>query len=114
LNNRLKSKIVVQAIIKLADKNSIPISVIKKGDNERGMIIMRAIKSDQKSFFYRYNFNDNRSPWELAGKNNLVIKSEADKFIAKEIKIDTDIWVLEIEDFMEDNEIIKLFYFNLI
>ena len=112
LNNRIKSNIVVQAIIKLADKNNIPISVIKKGDNERGMILLRVMKSDQKSLFYRYNFNE--SSWEVAGKNKLTIKSEGDEYIGKEIKIDTDIWIIEVESFTENNEIIKLFHFDII
>ncbi|PPR77120.1 MAG: hypothetical protein CFH01_01687 [Alphaproteobacteria bacterium MarineAlpha2_Bin1] len=111
--NRLKSKIIIKACIKIADHNSLPISILKKGDDERGTILLRIINRDNKSLFFRSKFELNINlDWQIAGRDNLLDLLESNEFIEKEKKIDTDIWIIEIEKYSEDIDIIKLFDFN--
>ncbi|MBL41548.1 MAG: hypothetical protein CMM49_02680 [Rhodospirillaceae bacterium] len=111
--NRVKSEIIVDACIKIADQNFLPISIVKKGDSERGEILLRIINRVNKSLFYRSKFDLNINfSWQTAGSGVFLDVSESIEFIAKEKKIDLDIWIIEIEKFSEGIDIIKLFDFN--
>ena len=110
---RLKSALVVQACIKLADKSFLPISVIKKGHYERGIILLRIIDLENKSVFFRSTFDfENKLDWQIAGKGTPLDLDKSEEFIEKEKKIDLDLWVLEIESLGKNIDIISLFNFN--
>ena len=108
MNTRLKSGLVVKAFIKLADKNFLPISVIKKGDYDRGIILLRIVDKEDMSVFYWSKFDlDNKFRWQIAGKEKYIDLKEGDKFVDQEINIDSDLWVLEIEDYSQTIEVKK-------
>ena len=110
--NKLKTSLVVQACVKIADKLSIPISVSKKGDSERGMILLRIINETNKSIFYRskYDFN-NKLSWQIAGKGRFIDVIEAQQFIDNENNIDPDLWIIELEVIGQSIQISDIFSF---
>ena len=103
----------MQALIKLADKFFIPISVLKKGDYDRGIILLKITSVENKAVFFRSNFDfENKLSWQSAGKSESLDITQSNDFIEKEKKIDADIWILEVEDIAKGNDLIKLFNLN--
>ena len=113
MNSRLKSYLVVRALIKLADKYFIPVSVLKKGDSDRGIILLKITSIDNKAVFFRSKFDyENKLSWQSAGKSESLDIIQSNDFIEKEEKIDADLWILEVEDVEKGNDVIKLFNLN--
>ena len=47
---------------------------------------------------YSYRKSKMKNPWEVYGSKSWQIESDINKKIDKIIKVDTDVWVIEIED----------------
>jgi GMP synthase (glutamine-hydrolysing) len=90
---KLKSKIIVQSIIKNCDINFIPVYVEQSGFEDAGAIIVKVIKQDD-IFLYNYK---NQTFKKIFGIEP-VSEQRAIDYLEKEKEIDPDLWVLEIID----------------
>lgn len=100
--DRLKSRIWVQAQIRLCDINNLPAYIVKRGDPDAGAVILRLNRLDGTShLFNQARLADGDAAWAKAsGSDTEGRMSDADAmaYIERQRKYDPDLWVIEIED----------------
>ena len=100
----LKSEILINAGIRAAERNFTTAYVTKRGDSEAGAIFVKVDTLDGYAKLFTRNLK-----YDLINENdviefvNLYPKKklqniDIDKRITKEIEIDSDCWIVEIED----------------
>ena len=89
---------------------NLPFYVLKKGEENAGNIFIKILITETTSkVLSQINDLNGGTRWEPIGLENFIISnSEADKYIEKQIHIDPDTWVLEIEDKNEQFNITDL------
>ena len=100
----LKSEILINAGIRAAEKNFTNAYVTKRGDSEAGAIFIKIDTLDGYANLYtrslKYDFDNENDIVEFIDlypeKKIQVI--DIDKRISREIEIDIDCWIVEIED----------------
>ena len=99
-SHRLKTKLVVNAIQRTCGRMNLPFYVLKKGEENAGNIFIKILITETTSkVLSQVNDFNGVTRWEPIGlENSAISNSEADKYIEKQIHIDPDSWVLEIED----------------
>ena len=99
--DRLKTRIWVQAQVRLCDINNLPAYITQHGDPDAGAVILRLNKLDGTSLVYsQARTLEGDLAWTPAsgGEAGRLSNEAADAYIARQRKFDTDLWVLEIED----------------
>ena len=96
---RVKAELWIKAHIRKCNAKAIPATVVRRGDNQAGALIIKVNQLGPGcSVLVPTNTLDGGQKWRRALGENLVPESEADAYIEKQLKIDPDIWILEIED----------------
>jgi hypothetical protein len=96
---RLKTSLVVQAALKVSIQNAIPMVVTRRGDGDAGSILIKINRLELGCVVLAQT----RTPtgelaWLKATGDQLVEEQTAEAYIARQIKRDPDLWVVEIED----------------
>ena len=100
----LKSEILINAGIRAAERNCTNAYVTKRGDTEAGAIFVKIDTLNGYAKLFTRNLK-----YDLINENDVVefvnlypekkIKNvDIDKRISKEMEIDSDCWIVEIED----------------
>jgi len=96
---RLKTKIQVMAAVRLCTRHAIPIVVARRGDEDAGTILIK-LNQLERGFTVlaqtRTALGD--LAWLKATGDAPVDEQTADAYIARQVKRDPDLWVVEIED----------------
>ncbi|HXP12125.1 MAG TPA: DUF1491 family protein [Stellaceae bacterium] len=96
---RLKTNLVIQAAVRLCALRAVPIAVIKRGDDDAGTILLKLNRLDLGfSVLAQTRGKNGESAWIRATGETLVDEQAADAYIARQLKRDPDLWVVEIED----------------
>ena len=99
LQPRLKSKLLIQACIRLCSERGLPATVIKTGDPDAGMIFVKVNAQGLGCMVLSQAYDvQEELYWTKATGENPVEEQEADQLINRQIGYDQDVWVLEIED----------------
>ena len=102
--NELKAETIINAGIRIAQKNLTSAYVIKRGDEEAGAIFVKIDTLDGFSKLFsrniKYDLNNDKEIIEFVDlyPQKRITTKEIDKRISREIEIDRDCWVVEIED----------------
>lgn len=116
---RLKTGIWVSAQIRLCDQKMIPAVIIKRGDIDAGGVLIKINTLGHGcTVLARVLDGEGNRVWmEVAGgiaqdkDQHLKMEKKSDDYIEREINMDPDIWVMEIEDknaeYTPDGEIIN-------
>lgn len=102
--NELKAEILINAGIRAAERNFTNAYVIKRGDSEAGTIFIKIDTLDGYAKLYSrnliYDFDKNKDLVQFQDlyPNKKMKTGDVDIRIAKEISIDVDCWVVEIEE----------------
>lgn len=100
--DRLKSRIWVQAQIRMCDIANLPAYIVKRGDPDAGAVILRLNRLDGTSHvFSQARHADGTPAWAKASGSDAegrLADSEAQNYIDRQRKFDPDIWIVEIED----------------
>jgi hypothetical protein len=96
---RLKTRLAVQAAVRLCGIRSIPVAVTRRGDEDAGTILVKLNQLDRGCIV----LTETRTPdgtraWLRATGVEPVSEETADAYIARQVKRDPDVWVVEIED----------------
>lgn len=96
---RLKTRILVQAAVRVCTQQAIPIVIARRGDEEAGTVLIK-LNQRERGFMV---LAQTRTPmgelaWFKATGAAPVDEPAADAYIARQVARDPDIWVVEIED----------------
>ncbi|APG61748.1 hypothetical protein LPB140_01660 [Sphingorhabdus lutea] len=95
---RLLSKIKVQALVKLANAHGDHATVLKKGDESAGEIILITAKNGQNIGLYTYIMDVNgHHIWQEKFIQDIDKVNKIEDWVLKRKNIDPDIWVIELD-----------------
>jgi hypothetical protein len=96
---RLKTGLVVQAALRLATQQAIPMVVARRGDADAGAILIKLNRLEQGfTILAQTRTLEGEIAWIRATGAVPVDEHAADDYVARQVKRDPDLWVVEIED----------------
>lgn len=101
---RITAELWIKAHIRRCNALAIPAMVVRRGDDTAGAIIIKINQLGPGCMVLAPANSlegtdmDGGRQWRRAMGDELVPEAEADAYIARQLNMDPDIWVLEIED----------------
>ncbi|ASG20917.1 MULTISPECIES: DUF1491 family protein [Nitrospirillum] len=97
-DDRLSTALWVQLHLRRCAADSIPVYVLRKGEAESGLILLKVVIPFQGAKVYTQSRDiDGRLGWFPGLNGAQVPESEADAFIERATRRDPDLWVIEVE-----------------
>lgn len=98
MSQRLPTHIEAGAIVRRAEANGDFATVLRKGDKERGSLIL-VIGSRGRHFacLERILDLDGNYEWRQAGPPESAESPEVSSFLAQRARFDEDLWVIELD-----------------
>ena len=100
----LKSELIIKSVTRIAQREGVPIFILKKGDFDSGIILIKIDLLNGKGRLLRrnlsYSLDKDMSFVEFIKLHDSteLVYSDLNKLVENEVRIDSDIWVVEIED----------------
>jgi len=96
---RLKTELWVEAHVRQCFLADMPAFVVAKGDAERGGVALKINRFDNGiALFEQSRDFDGQKIWRNIGEFAATEEADADAALQKKRQIDSDIWIIEIED----------------
>ncbi|MFP6773499.1 MAG: DUF1491 family protein [Alphaproteobacteria bacterium] len=96
---RVTAELWIKAHIRRCNAQAIPAMVVRRGDDQAGALIIKVNHLGPGCMVLApANSMDGGRQWRRATGDDLVPEAEADAYIERQLNMDPDIWVLEIED----------------
>lgn len=96
---RVTAELWIKAHIRRCNAQAIPAMVVRRGDDQAGALIIKVNHLGPGCMVLApANSMDGSRQWRRAMGDDLVLEAEADAYIERQLNMDPDIWVLEIED----------------
>jgi hypothetical protein len=99
MEHRLRAEVWIMAHVRRCITEGIPVAVVRRGESERGTVILKLnqLEGDVRVLSQARDI-DGRLGWLAAFDGAAVKEADADAYIARAVKRDPDLWVVEIED----------------
>lgn len=94
----LTTELMVNAYIRIAAKEGVPITVIRHGYGTSGTIILKINRLDGTARVLTQIRTGDELAWSPAGRCDPMPEKDADAYLESQARIDPDSWLLEIED----------------
>ena len=96
---RVKSEYWVQAHLRKCNAAGVPAFVVRHGDDDRGLVILKINTLVEGCRVYTQTRDmDGNLAWLGALGGELTVERGADAYFARQTERDPDLWVVEIED----------------
>ena len=96
---RIRTSLWVQAQLRVCDVRNIPLVVRRRGDPDAGAIVLLISRGASGVVALSQTRDEmGRLAWLRPLGTEPVADSKAEEFVARTIKRDPDVWVIEIED----------------
>jgi hypothetical protein len=95
----LRTEVWLMAHVRRCQVRGIPVTIARKGEAGRGTVVLKINQLEHGCrVLSQARDVDGRLGWLAAFQGALVPEPEADAYIARAVKRDPDLWVVEIED----------------
>ena len=94
---RLKAGLWVNMALRIADRNGRPGVVLRKGDADSGSVLAVMRGRDGLSVLSQVRATDGTLAWLRGTGTEPVDQAAADAYIARQVRSDPDLWVVEFE-----------------
>ena len=98
---RVKTEIRVSAHVRIAQAAGAFATIVRRGDPDAGAVAVKLyIGPGEVKLYTQSRDIDGAAVWRepFEGDASAEIESKIDAWLAKETKIDPDLWIVEIED----------------
>lgn len=96
---KLKTSVSVAAGIRLCSVNGVIATVARHGDDEAGAVLLKINRLGAGvSVLAQTRTAEGELVWSHGTGPTPVTEADADAYIARQVKYDPDLWVVEIED----------------
>lgn len=95
---RLKSEILVAAVVRRAQSAGAFAAVVRRGDNDAGAIALKVFLGAGCARLFVQSRNDEGEAIWREPFDGVVDEARIDDYLAKEQRFDSDLWIVEIED----------------
>lgn len=97
-DERLPTELWVMGHIRAANSQGVPMMLLRKGDRTRGTVLLKINRLDGCFTVLSQVRRGERLVWSRATGPEPVDETAADAYIARQVKVDPDLWVVEVED----------------
>ena len=95
---RLPTSLWVQAHLWRCNAEGIAAYVLRKGEPESGMVVLKVTMPGQGAKIFSQSRDlDGRLGWLAGLGGGIVPEPDADAYIERQVKRDPDLWVIEVE-----------------
>ena len=95
---RLTTDLWVSAHRRAAAVEGVPMVVVRKGDRERGTVLLKINRLDGSCQVLTQIRHLGQLAWSRGTGPDPVPEAEADRYIDRQTRFDSDLWVIEVED----------------
>lgn len=100
---RVKSELWVKAYLRGCQAQGVAAVVVRRGDQSAGAIYICVNRLDRTVSLYGpgpagLEGSDMERRWVSCFKAGIIAEEEAATYLARQVKFDSDIWIVEIED----------------
>lgn len=96
---RLKSGLWVRAQLRICDRAGRPATVLRHGDDDVGVIMLKLCGGDERVRLYaQATAPDGGLAWQRPLGPDPVPEADADAYITRSAEFDPDLWAVEILD----------------
>ena len=96
---RLKAALWVDAQVRVCNALAIPVYVVRRGDSDAGMVLIKLIReAGRATVLAPFRMEDDSLGWMRATGPEPVEDARAESYLARQLDIDPDSWIVEIED----------------
>lgn len=96
---RLKARLWVQAAVRQCGTQGIVAMVVRHGDDDAGVVLVKLNRGAEGcEVFTQVRDGAGQAGWLRATGPVPVEESVADAYIARQREVDSDLWVIEVED----------------
>jgi len=97
MDQRLPTHLYVQAHIRRCAAEGIGVYVLRKGEPESGMLVLKVAQPGGSKLYSQSRDINGRLGWLAGLGGDLVDEPTATAYIERQVKRDPDIWVVEVE-----------------
>ncbi|MGH7155262.1 MAG: DUF1491 family protein [Acetobacteraceae bacterium] len=94
---RVKAGLWVKMALRMGDSGGQPGAVLRKGDPDAGGILVVLHGRNGMAVLSQIRAADGSAAWMRATGADAVNQEAVDAYIARQVRIDPDLWVLEFE-----------------
>jgi hypothetical protein len=94
----LPTDLMINAHIRIAAREGVPITIIRHGHNASGAIILKINRLDGTARVLTQVRYDDELVWSPVSRTDPMDEPAADAYLARQADIDPDSWLVEIED----------------
>lgn len=97
MEERLPTHLYVQSHLWRCNAEGIPVYVLRKGERESGMIVLKVAQPGGSRLYSQSRNMAGKLGWLAALGGDLVTEADAAAYIERQVKRDPDLWVIEVE-----------------
>lgn len=100
---RIRTALWVQAQLRVCDRNNIPFIVRRRGDADAGALVLLINRGPSAMLaLSQTRDKEGRLAWMRALGSEVATDAKVEEFVARTIKRDPDVWIIEIEDYRSE------------
>jgi hypothetical protein len=94
----LPTEMLISAQRRIAAEEGVPVTVVRRGYGAVGAILLKINRLDGTARVLTQMRYDDALVWSPVSRADPMDEKDADAYLAKQAKIDPDLWIVEIED----------------